>query len=86
MKDRIFHVLQIPADMAKGVALMEISGHQEVRIENFKGLCSYDPMLVRVLASGYMIIVEGNNMQISYYSDVIMKITGKIDSIHFERR
>ena len=86
MKDRIFRAMQIPPDMARGVTLMEISGRQEVRIENFKSICSYYDTKIRVLASGYMIEIEGERLQIAYYSELIMRITGAITSVKFDRR
>lgn len=78
--------MQIPPDMARGVTLMEISGHQEMRIENFRSICSYFDTEIRILASGYMIYVEGTKLQIAYYSELIMKITGNITSVRFDRR
>ncbi|MDY2627634.1 MAG: YabP/YqfC family sporulation protein [Lachnospiraceae bacterium] len=86
MKDRIFQAMQIPPDMARGVTLMEISGCQELRIENFKSICSYFDTEIRILASGYMIYVEGKKLQIDYYSELIMRITGIITSVRFDRR
>ncbi|MDD7389328.1 MAG: YabP/YqfC family sporulation protein [Lachnospiraceae bacterium] len=86
MKDRIFHAMQIPPDMARGVTLTEISGYQEIRIENFRGICSYFDTEIRILASGYMICVEGKKLQIAYYSELIMRITGMITSVRFDRR
>lgn len=78
--------MQIPPDMARGVTLMEISGHQEIRIENFKSICSYYDTEIRILASGYMIYIEGKRLQIAYYSELIMRITGVITSVRFDRR
>lgn len=78
--------MQIPPDMARGVTLTEISGYQEMRIENFRGICSYLDTEIRILASGYMICVEGQKLQIAYYSELIMRITGIITSVRFDRR
>lgn len=78
--------MQIPQDMARGVALMEVSGYQEIRIENFKSICSYYDTQIRVLAAGYMIEIEGKNLHIAYYSELLMRITGCIASVRFNRR
>lgn len=86
MKDRIFQVMQIPPDISRGVAHLEISGCQELRIENFKSICCYEEHEIHVLASGYRIIIEGTALQIAYYSEWIMHVVGAITSVRFDRR
>lgn len=86
MKEKIFQAMQIPADMARGVARMEISGYQELKIENFRSICSYCETQIRILASGYLIQIEGKKLHIAYYSEWIMRIGGIITSVCFCRR
>lgn len=86
MKNSFFQAMEIPADMKKGVSLLEISGCQEIRVENFKSICSYTDSQIRILASGYMIEVEGCQLQIAYYGENFMRITGKICAVNFDRR
>lgn len=85
MKNRIFQAMEIPADMKKGVSLTEISGYQEIRVENFRSICSYTDNRIRILASGYIIGVEGSCLKIAYYGENFMRITGKICAVTFDR-
>lgn len=85
MKNRLFQAMEIPADMEKGISLLEISGFQEIRVENFKGICSYTDHQIRILAAGYSIAVEGDCLQIAYYGEHFMRITGRIGTVRFDR-
>jgi sporulation protein YqfC len=54
-----------------------------VCIENYRGIIEYTECLIRVQAKGKQIRLQGRHLQIEYYTNDEMKITGTICSLEF---
>ena len=55
----------------------------EVCIENYRGITEYTDSLVRVQTKGGQIRLTGRGLQIEYYTNDEMKVTGKIRMLEF---
>ena len=58
-------------------------GDFEVCIENYRGITEYTDSLVRVQTKGGQIRLTGRGLQIEYYTNDEMKVTGKIRTLEF---
>lgn len=83
IKERIVSAANMPKDVMLGASVLTILGNFEVCIENYRGILEYTDTLIRVQAKGKQIRLSGKQLQIEYYTNDEMKITGKISSLEF---
>lgn len=76
-------ILNLPKDVVLGVPIVTITGNMEINIENYKTLIEYTEQLIRIKKRDGEIKILGEGLQISYYKNTEMKITGKIKSIEY---
>ena len=81
MKSKIAEKLNIPEDISAGLPIVTIMGKGEVCIENYKGIIVYEKNCIKVQTKNCRITFMGENLEIVYYTNVDMKITGELDSI-----
>lgn len=83
IKERIVSAANMPKDVMLGASVLTILGNFEVCIENYRGILEYTDTLIRVQTKGRQIRLSGKQLQIEYYTNDEMKITGKISSLEF---
>lgn len=83
IKERIVSAANMPKDVVLGASVLTILGNYEVCIENYRGILEYTDTLIRVQTKGKQIRLTGKQLQIEYYTNDEMKITGKICSLEF---
>ena len=75
--------LKLPSDMLAGAPIVTAIGRSEVCIENYKGILEYNSALIKVLTKIGSIHIEGKNLNIAYFTNEEMKITGMIHNINY---
>ena len=75
--------LKLPSDMLAGAPIVTAIGRNEVCIENYKGILEYNSCLIKILTKIGTVIIEGKNLNISYFTNDEMKITGILHSINY---
>ncbi|CUX50243.1 YabP family protein [Clostridium sp. C105KSO13] len=83
LKERLASAASMPKDVVLGAAVVTIIGAGEVCIENYRGIIEYTDVLIRVQTKGYQIKLQGKHLQIEYYTNDEMKITGMIVSLEY---
>lgn len=83
IKSKMAIAANLPKDVAFGVPIVTMTGQMEVCIENYRGITEYTEMLIRVQSKSGQIRITGNGMQIDYYTNDEMKITGHIHSVEY---
>lgn len=86
LKNKIVRAANVPKDVVLGVPILTMTGQMELCIENYKGIIEYTDLLIRVQSKIGQIKVVGKHLQIEYYTNDEMKITGRILSIDFGER
>ena len=81
--ERLASAAGMPKDVVMKAAVLNALGNFEVCIENYRGITEYTECLVRVQTKGGQIRLTGKRLQVEYYTNDEMKITGKIESIEF---
>lgn len=85
IKERLAAAANMPKDVILGVPVVTVTGTGEVCIENYTGILEYTDMIVRIRAKGTQIKISGRRLQIEYYTNDEMKITGAIHSLEYNK-
>lgn len=83
IKTKMAAATNLPKDVVLGVPIVTVTGQMEVCIENYRGIIEYTDVLIRIQSKAGQIKISGKRMQIDYYTNDEMKITGRIKSIEY---
>lgn len=83
LKSKITSATGMPEDVVLGASAINILGHHELCIENYRGILEYTACLIRIQTKQVQIRIIGNGLKIEYYTNLEMKITGDICSVEF---
>ena len=78
-------ILEIPREVASSDIKITINGFDEILIENYKNILEYQDILVKINTFEGAVTIYGFNLNLENMTDEDIKVTGKIDSIEFER-
>lgn len=81
--NRMADAANMPKDVVLGVPILTMIGQMEVSVENYRGILEYTDLLIRVQTKIGQIKIIGKSLQIDYYTNDEMKVTGHIDSIEY---
>ncbi|QDW74050.1 sporulation protein YqfC [Lachnospiraceae bacterium KGMB03038] len=85
LREKILRVSELPKDVVMGMPVLNVLGQSELHLENYRGILEYTEETVRILIKGGQIKVTGRNLQVVYYTNDEMKISGYIKSIEYHR-
>ncbi len=75
--------LELPKDVMLGAVLLHLTGQSQVEIENFKNIISFSENQIQLAVKNGKIEINGQGLDIVYYSYDELKITGKIHNINY---
>ena len=84
--NRTADAANMPKDVVLGVPILTMTGQNEVSVENYRGIIEYTDLLIRIQTKIGQIKIIGKSLQIDYYTNDEMKITGRITSIEYRLR
>ena len=76
--------LRLPTDILAGAPIITATGRNELVIENYKSIIEYNGDLIKVQTKLCRISIEGKNLNINYFTNDEMKVTGMIQAIHYK--
>jgi sporulation protein YqfC len=76
--------INLPADVLAGAPIITAIGRNEICLENYKGIIEYNSSLVKVQTKACKISIEGKELNILYFTEDEMKVTGFIKAIHYQ--
>ena len=85
LKARITDAAGMPKDVLLGVPILSIAGQSEACIENYRGILDYTDKLIRIQTKLGKIHVIGRNLQIEFYTNDEMKISGYITGVSYQK-
>ena len=85
IRERVAQAAGIPKDVVLGASINTVTGTSEVCVENYRGIIEYKDSLVRLQTKEGQIRITGKRLDIEYYTNDEMKITGIIDCLEFVR-
>lgn len=75
--------LRLPSDMLAGAPILTAIGRNELYIENYKGIIEYNDCIIRVMTKIGRVNIEGKNLNIDFFTNEEMKVTGIIHGIQY---
>ena len=81
VKSKIAEKLNIPQDISEGVPIVTVTGKNEIYVENYKGIIEYGKCCIKIQTKVCRVTFSGKNLEIVYYTNVDMKITGEIEAV-----
>lgn len=75
--------LKLPSDILAGAPIITSIGKSEVCVENYKGIIEYNTTQIKILTKIGRVQIDGKHLNISYFTNDEMKITGMIQSISY---
>lgn len=81
VKSKLAEKLKIPEDISEGLPIVTIMGKCEVFVENYRGIIEYGKNCIRIQTKDCRITFQGKNLEIVYYTNVDMKISGELESV-----
>ena len=82
-KELVVESLKLPRDSVLGDSIITVTGNTEILIENYKGILQYSDELILLQGKKRKIELKGKRLNIVYYTNEDMKISGMIESICF---
>lgn len=82
-RNRMAEAANMPKDVVLGVPVITILGELEVSVENYKGILEYTDKLIRIRCKSGEVKISGCRLQIAYYTNSDMKITGNVCHVEF---
>ena len=82
-KDKFFDSVPLPQDILRGDVRITVTGNREIWVENYKGLLEYTNNSIIIQAKTCKIQFEGKCLNIDYYTNEDMKVSGRITNIKY---
>ena len=83
LKNHMAEAANMPKDVVLGVPIVTLTGQIEVDVENYRGIIEYTDVLIRIKTKNGQIKITGKNLQIAYYTNDEMKITGRVEAVEY---
>lgn len=83
MTAQMIETLELPKDIVYGAVILNITGRNEILVENYKGILEYTQELIRLQTKNCQLRIEGKSLKIQYYTSDEMRITGVLTAIHY---
>ena len=82
---RTTEILELPKEDVSNSPKITMTGFNEVLIENFKGILEYEDFFVRIGTYIGNVNINGFNLKLNQMNDEDILVTGKIESVGFEK-
>lgn len=76
--------LHLPADILAGAPIITATGRNELCLENYKGIIEFNANLLKIQTKMCRICIEGKHLNILYFTEDEMRITGYIHAIYYQ--
>ena len=83
IREKLASAASMPKDVVLGASIITITGITEVCVENYRGIIEYTDCLVRLQTKDGQLRLTGKRLNIEYYTNDEMKITGIIEGLVF---
>lgn len=83
--NKIDSFLELPQEVYSDIPKLSIIGFDEIVLENYKGIVEYEEFFASISTYIGVVNISGYNLNLEKMTNDDIKITGKIESIEFER-
>ena len=82
-RERMAESLKLPKDSVLGASSVTITGNRDVVVENYKGIIEYTDCRIILQGKNCKIEICGKQLNILYYTNEDMKISGWIENVRY---
>ena len=82
-KEIVVESLKLPKDSLLGASIVSVTGNKDAFIENYKGIIEYTSQKILLQGKTCKIEICGRGLNIVYYTNEDMKISGFIESVRY---
>lgn len=82
-RERMAESLKLPKDSVLGASIVTITGNRDVFVENYKGIIEYTDCRIMLQGKNCKIEICGKRLNILYYTNEDMKISGWIENVRY---
>ncbi len=75
--------LKLPKDSLLGASIITVTGNSDAFVENYKGILEYTSSMILLQGKACKIEICGKRLNIVYYTNEDMKISGWIESVRY---
>ncbi|MCM1135659.1 MAG: YabP/YqfC family sporulation protein [Clostridium sp.] len=75
--------LKLPKDSMLGASIITLTGNTDAFVENYKGIIEYTSQTILLQGKTCKIEICGKRLNIVYYTNEDMKISGWIESVKY---
>ena len=83
VKEQMTEALNLPKDLTLGAVILTITGKHEAYVENYMSLIEYTDELIRIQTRTCKLEIHGKQLEIVYYTNEEMKITGELLEVKY---
>ncbi len=84
LRESLSERFKLPSDMLAGAPIIMATGKHQLTLENYKGIIEYTGSLIRVQTKNCKICIEGKKLNIDYFTNEEMRISGTIEAIRYQ--
>lgn len=84
-RELVVESLKLPKDSLLGASILTVTGNSDIFVENYKGIIEYSGEIILLQGKTCKIEILGKRLNIVYYTNEDMKISGCIESIRYFR-
>ncbi len=82
-REHLVESLKLPKDSVLGASIVTITGNRDVFVENYKGIIEYTDCRIMLQGKNGKIEICGKRLNIQYYTNEDMKISGWIENVRY---
>ena len=82
-RERMAESFKLPKDSVLGASIVTITGNRDVFVENYKGIIEYTDCRIMLQGKNCKIEICGKRLNILYYTNEDMKISGWIENVRY---
>ena len=83
VKEQMTEALNLPKDLTLGAVILNITGKHEAYVENYMSLIEYTENQIRIQTRTCKLEIHGTGLDIAYYTNEEMKITGELLEVKY---
>lgn len=83
-RETLARSLQLPQDLVSQEAILTLTGDGDILLENYRRILEYHQDHLLVQTKNRKIRIDGEKLQVLYYTGDEMKVSGNISAIHYE--
>lgn len=80
---KVASAMEIPSDLSEQAALVEVSGQNALRVENYQGIVEYSQTRLLLQCKSCRLEICGQHLFIESYSNDELLLRGKIEQVHY---